>query len=305
VRWRKLGRVYCADGETDWARSHAYIPTVTTLDATRLRVYVAFLDRHRIGRVGWVDVDAGDPRRVRAVSRRPALDVGPPGAFDEHGVSPICLVRDGGATYLSYVGWQRGTDVRYRLFAGLAESREGGERFERVAHEPLLPPSQAEPILRSAAHILRDRDRWRTWYVAGDRWVNHRGRALPVYNVRHLESREGLTAWGPAGTVVLDTAGKDEHGFGRPFVERVDGTYRMWYSIRTLSRGYRLGYAESPDGLAWARRDGEVGIDVSPEGWDSEMLCFGCVHAAGSETYLFYNGNGFGETGFGVAVLDR
>ena len=79
----------------------------------------------------------------------------------------------------------------------------------------------------------------------------------------------------------------------------------MWYSIRSLSKGYRLGYAESEDGVNWRRKDNEIGIDVSDNGWDSEMICFPAIIDVNSERYLFYNGNNYGETGFGYAVLDE
>ncbi len=304
MAWRKLGLVYCAHGERDWARTHAYIPTVFPVDPARLRVFVAFLDRDKVGRIGWVDVSPEDPRRVLAVSERPALDVGAPGSFDEHGVTPICAFASGSNHYLSYVGWQRGRDVRYRLLTGLARSLDCGMTFQRCSAEPLLPASSAEPFFRTAAHIRFDRDRWRMWYVAGNRWVRHGDKAVPAYNIRYLESADDVTRWPAEGTVVLDTTGPDEYGLGRPFLVRDGETYRMWYSIRTFTRGYRLGYAESPDGLSWTRKDADVGIDVSREGWDSEMICFGAIHETASGRFLFYNGNGFGETGFGVAVWD-
>ena len=106
---------------------------------------------------------------------------------------------------------------------------------------------------------------------------------------------------GPEGRVCLDLATDDEYGFGRPFVLKDEGMFKMWYSIRSRSKGYRLGYAESADGTHWLRKDEQVGLDVSSEGWDSEMICFGCVQPTRYGTYLFYNGNNYGETGFGVA----
>jgi hypothetical protein len=103
--------------------------------------------------------------------------------------------------------------------------------------------------------------------------------------------------------VVLDPASQDEFGFGRPFITKENQSFKLWYSIRTLSKGYRLGYAESFDGLTWERHDEDVGIDVSENGWDSEMVCYSCVQPTKYGTYMFYNGNNYGETGFGVATL--
>ena len=63
-------------------------------------------------------------------------------------------------------------------------------------------------------------------------------------------------------------------------------------------------YAESPDGISWTRSPGAPGLDVSDEGWDSQMVCYPFVLDHGGRRYMFYNGNGYGRTGFGVAVLE-
>lgn len=301
MRWDKLDLVYEANGEQPWAQSHAFLPTPFVRDQRTIRVYAAFLDKEKIGRIGYVDVDARDPRRVLAVSPRPVLDVGAPGTFDDNGVTPVCVLEDGGKKLLYYVGWQLGVRVRYYLFVGLAISEDGGETFHRYSQTPVLDRSNGELFVRTAAHVLVEDGVWKMWYIGGSDWIEVGGKRVPSYTLRYLESPDGRT-WGQSGRVCLQFASKDEYGFGRPFVLWQGGTYRMWYSIRTISKGYRLGYAESPDGLSWRRMDDKVGIDVSASGWDSEMMCFGAVVNVHGSTYLFYNGNNYGQTGFGVAV---
>jgi hypothetical protein len=81
--------------------------------------------------------------------------------------------------------------------------------------------------------------------------------------------------------------------------------YRYATDFRSdSSRAYRLGYAQSADLATWTRDDAQAGIGVSPEGWDSEMLCYPHVFRCGEEIYMLYNGNAFGRYGFGVAVLE-
>jgi hypothetical protein len=301
MQWDKLGLVYEANGAQSWAQSHAFIPTPIVRDERTIRVYAAFLDHDKVGRAGYVDVDARDPRRVLAVSPRPVLDVGEPGTFDDNGVTPICLVPHDGRLLLYYVGWQLGVRVRYYLFVGLAVSEDGGETFHRCSRTPVLDRSDGERFVRTAAHVMIEDGCWKMWYIGGSDWVEANGKRVPSYTLRYLESADGRN-WGPSGRVCLHFASADEYGFGRPFVVREGGRYRMWYSIRTFSKGYRLGYAESPDGLHWQRMDDRVGIGVSPEGWDSEMMCFAALASAAGRRYLFYNGNNYGQTGFGVAV---
>jgi hypothetical protein len=301
--WKKLGRVYVAAGHQDWAQSHAFIPTSMMLDHDRIRVYAAFLDHQKVGRIGYVDLNAKNPLEVLKISDRPVLDIGQAGAFDDNGVSPLCIIEYRNQLRLYYVGWQLGVQARYFLFTGLALSEDGGESFQRWSRTPVLERSDKEFFLRSAAHVHLENGRWKAWYVAGNNWLDLDGKQIPTYNIRYLESGDGI-GWGPQGEVCLDFANDDEFGFGRPYVSRENESYRMWYSIRTISKGYRIGYAESGDGRHWLRKDQEAGIDVSGCGWDSQMVCFACIQKTRYGTYMFYNGNNYGESGFGAALLE-
>jgi hypothetical protein len=303
MKWRKLGPIYRARGEQRWAQSHAYVPTAVRQETGCIRVYAAFLDSARVGRLGFVDVDADDPRRILRVSTEPSLDVGQPGAFDENGVTPASIVDHQGRRFLYYFGWQLGVNVRYHMFNGLAVSIDAGETFRRVSKVPITDRTDGEMVNRSAAHVLIDHGVWKMWYVAGDEWRLVNGSSLPTYEIKYLESPDGVS-WGRRGEPAVRLCGPDEFGLGRPFVLHDRELWRMWYSVRTVSMGYRLGYAESEDGRRWERRDADVGIDVSPSGWDSEMVCFSSVVGVGDRLFMFYNGNRYGETGFGVAVAD-
>jgi predicted GH43/DUF377 family glycosyl hydrolase len=306
IAWRKLGRVYRAEGEYPWAVSHAYCPTPVLLDnGTRVRVLCAFLDAHKIGRCGWVDVDSRRPDQVLAVSEYPVLDVGRPGAFDEHGVTPLSVVRlADGRLRLYYAGWQRGIGVRYLLFTGVADSDDDGGSFARVSEAPILDRSDEELHVRTGGLVLPDGQGWQMWYAGGTGWIGAGADARPRYQLRHARSADGLV-WPPAGTVCMEP-GEDELGFGRPGILRRNGTLCMWYGRRSLSGAYELGYATSRDGLAWARHDDQAHLARGEAGtWDSEMVGLSSLLEAPHGTYLFYNGNGYGETGFGVAIADE
>jgi hypothetical protein len=50
--------------------------------------------------------------------------------------------------------------------------------------------------------------------------------------------------------------------------------------------------------------DDQAGIDVSDSGWDSDMICYPRVFSHVGRLYMLYNGNGYGKTGFGLAVME-
>ena len=137
------------------------------------------------------------------------------------------------------------------------------------------------------------------WYVSGVRWTIAQAETKHYYHIKYAESDDGLT-WRRDGRVCIDFASADEYAIARPSVVRDADRYRMWYTYRGQS--YRLGYAESRDGLVWERRDHESGLEPSSEGWDAEMVTYPYVFDLDGRRYMLYNGNGYGKTGFGVAV---
>jgi predicted GH43/DUF377 family glycosyl hydrolase len=302
MRWRKHGVVWQPGGALAWARTHATCPTPLLHASGALRVYVQCRDTNNVGRIGFVDLDPEDPRRVIAASSDPVLDVGAPGAFDDNGVFQTSVVKlPDGRLYMYYVGFELCHHIRYRLLTGLAVSEDGGDSFQRASSVPCLERSAREPHFRCGPHVVLDRGTFRMWYVAGGEWESIEGKQVPIYDVRYLESNDGVV-WPTTGRVVLPVTREDEHGFGRPYVLRDGARYRMHYSIRKRSPArYRLGYATSEDGLNWQRRDDVIGLDVSDHGWDSESVEYGAELEAGGKTWLLYNGNDFGGTGFGVA----
>jgi hypothetical protein len=302
VEWRKHGVVWRPDGSLPWARTHATCPTPLVRADGSLRIYLQSRDAGNVGRIGWVDVDPEDPRRVLATATEPVLDVGVPGSFDDNGVFPTsALALPDGRVFLYYVGFELCHHIRYRLLTGLAVSTDGGDRFERIGATPILERSDAEQHFRCGPHVLRDGDGFRMWYVAGSGWETIDGKAMPVYDIRHLASADGVR-WADAGRVVLPVRAAHEHGFGRPWVVRDGDGWRMHYSVRRRSPArYRLGLARSHDGLDWERCDDALGLDVSPGAWDGDSIEYGAEIDAGGRTWLLYNGDDFGATGFGVA----
>lgn len=303
MKWKKLGLIYVPDGTRWWARSYATLPTADLLNDGNIRVYFASLDENRFGRIGYIDLDANDPQRILYETKEPILDLGDLGTFDDSGVNPSCVLNVAGKKYLYYVGWQRCARVPYMLFAGLAIGNDDGTPFVRALRTPVLDRTDEEPFLRSAAAIIFESGVFKAWYVSGLRWTYVNGDQYPCYVIKYADSTDGLN-WSCYPHVCINFENQDEFGFGRPWVVKEHSLYRMWYSIRSKTAPYRIGYAESSNGLTWERRDEEAGIYRSEDGWDSQMICYPCVVDVKGRRLMFYNGNRHGLTGFGCAVLE-
>jgi hypothetical protein len=297
--WRKRGLVRIEAAAAPWAASHAALPSVDQSRPDRSRLFFTVRDHSGKSRIARSDLIFDGDAVHGPIDPVPVLDLGSLGAFDDAGVTNSCLVVNGDRQFLYYTGWALGVSVPFYLHAGLAVSDDGGQTFTRVSRAPLLERNAVDPYLTASPWVLIDNGMWRMWYVSATAWTASPSGPMHHYHVRYAESADGIS-WKREGRVCLDFGSPDEHAFGRPCVLRdADGVYRMWYSVRGTA--YRIGYAESRDGLTWSRMDANAGIDVSADGFDSQMIEYPVVFDRLGRRFMMYNGNDYGRTGIGLA----
>jgi predicted GH43/DUF377 family glycosyl hydrolase len=299
MSWKKLGLVFCPSGEEDWLHSHAAAPIAETLSGSNCRIYFNSRDASNRSHVGYVVIDLSHPQKIIERSTAPVLAPGGRGLFDDSGAMASWLVKTETRDLLYYVGWSLGVTVPFRNFIGLAR-RESNGNFNRHSLAPILGRSRSEPFLCIMPCVLRSGRNWRMWYGSGVGWTQNGDQVQHRYHIKQMESVDGL-AWRNS-SIAIDFADESEYAITRPSVMRDADRWRMWYCSRGSQ--YAIGYATSADGVHWQRRDSEVGIAVSEGGWDSEMVCYPYVFDHGERRYMLYNGNGYGRTGFGLAVLE-
>jgi hypothetical protein len=193
---------------------------------------------------------------------------------------------------------------------GLAVSEDGGLTFHRLYEGPVLDRTINEPYFVASPYVLLDGGLWKIWYASGTGWVVVHDHPEPLYQIRYAESENGVH-WVRNNITCIEYTFEGGAN-ARPCVIKEGGIYRMWYCYRgsvdyrtSKEQSYRLGYAESTDGVNWTRRDKDIGIDRSEEGWDSIMMEYAYVYQHNGKKYMLYNGNGFGESGFGYAILEE
>lgn len=310
MKWIKKGLIFSVDNNAIWMKTHAQVPTVDDIGNGRLRIFFSTRNADNISHIGFLEIDTKNPKQVLYVHDKPVLTPGKIGTFDDCGIMPSWVVNHKGEKYLYYVGWNVRNTVPYHNSIGLAKSCDGGLTFERYSEGPILDRNYTEPYFGTLGCILLEGSIWRMWYLSCTKWVIFNGKPEPYYNIKYAESKDGIK-WIQEGKVCIDFKNEKECGIARSCVIKEGNIYKMWYSYRNLENyrtdrmnSYRIGYAESKDGLKWERRDGEAGIDVSENGWDSQMIEYPCVYEYKGTRYMFYNGNGFGRTGFGYAIMN-
>jgi hypothetical protein len=180
-------------------------------------------------------------------------------------------------------------------------SNDNASSFEKLSLAPIVGRSAVDPYLAASPSVLVDNGSWRMWYVSGTGWESTKAGPNHRYHIKYAESLDGIN-WTPTGHTCIDYQDESETAIARPCVVKDGSLYRMWYCSRGAA--YRIGYAESSDGLDWQRKDDEIDIAPSADGWDREMQAYPFVFDHGADRHMLYNGNGFGATGIGHLVLD-
>jgi hypothetical protein len=301
MKWLKKARLFELPRRTyGWMVSHAAVPYADRLRGSRYRVYFSARDRDKRSRTGFFDFDLQHPEKILSISQSPILVPGRLGAFDDSGAMLSWITDHKNKKYFYYIGWNLGVTVPFRNAIGLAVLEGGGQTPRKVSEGPILDRDIHDPYFVSGPCVLVDGGIWRMWYLSCREWKLEAGKPKHWYHIRYAESADGIR-WRKTGIVCIDFLTRSEYAISRPCVIKENNGYKMWYSHR--GKNYRIGYAESSDGLYWTRKDNEAGITVSRSGWDSKMIEYPFVFDHQGRRYLLYNGNDYGKTGVGLAVL--
>ena len=303
MKWLKRGLIYSPQNDCWWKKKYGMMPTPEFIeDENVIRIYFGVTDNYNNGRGTYIDVDADNPGVIINKADTYILNIGVPGSFDDCGAIPSSIIDTDGKKYMYYVGFQRTEKVPYMLFSGLAQSIDE-QNFEKYSEAPIIDRSRNNSVSNAAPFVIVENGAFRMWFWLGRQWTSINGKLYIQADICEAVSCDGIS-WRIKDLPCITVNSKLEFSVGRPWVIKDGYVYKMWYSIRYIDKLYRIGYAESADGSIWIRKDHEAGIDVSENGWDSEMVCYPSVIKVKGRTFMFYNGNNNGETGFGYAELE-
>jgi hypothetical protein len=308
--WRKIGQIFSLRTHgKPWMKSHAMLPS-PLLKRTVIRVYFTTREQSGMSRMSFVDLDRADPTRIVHVHDRPLLDVGRPGTFDDSGTLSNFAMADGDKVLLYYHGYNRRVVVPWGNAVGLAVSEDGGDTFHKAFEGPIIDRTPHEPYFAVGPWILKEGRKFRAWYSSGTAWIDIGAPARePLYVIKYAESDDGIL-WRRDNVTCIAPLHPNEANTRATVIKR-DGGYRMWFCFRGSDDfrdgkdAYRIGYAESGDGIVWRRDDASAGIELGAgDSWDSLMQSYPAVVEVDGKLIMFYNGNGFGADGFGAAILE-
>lgn len=305
MTWRKLGHIFVAENHSDWMYSHAMIPVAEPLGGDMYRIYFSPRDKQNRGHGAYLDLDMRSPLKAKYLHTTPVLTPGELGTFDDSGALPNAIVKVAGRKLLYYTGINLGVTVKIRNSIGLAEWDARLKQFLRLFKGPVIDRTKDQPHFVATPEVMWEEGRFRAWFTACQKWEAGEIEAKHFYNLEYAESADGIH-WDRTGKTAIDFVDQHEYALGVPRVIKENDEYKMWFCSRASKNAatYRIRYATSQDGVNWVREPGKMELDVSDTGWDSDMVCYPFIFEHGGHRYMLYNGNGYGKTGFGLAIME-
>lgn len=317
MKWKKLGKIF---NPTDYKLLNNCIEfaqspqTLIFDDFVRIYFSTRQTDPSNgkfLSHIAFADFTK-DFKKVIRVSDKTVISLGELGTFDEHGIFPINVLRDGSKVLAYTCGWSRRVSVSVETSTGYAVSEDNGLTFKKLGTGPVLTNSPKEPFLVGDSFVQKYNNEYHMWYIFGQRWIDTKDEgAARVYKIAHAVSKDGINWIKEEGKQIIPDFLNIDECQALPTVVQHNDRYHMYFCYREATgfrkdktRGYRLGYAYSDDLQNWVRDEKNCGIKFSDEGWDSDMMCYPHIFKMDDKVYLLYNGNEFGRHGFGLAELE-
>jgi hypothetical protein len=304
--WEKKGLIFNVKGDFDWNKTHAQTPIADVLK-DRVRIFYATRNKNNQSSISFIEVSKQNLSEILYVHNQPILDFGQLGTFDDSGLMPSSILEVNGLKYLYYIGWTTRGSVPYHNAIGLAVSNDSGVTFRRMFEGPIITTNKIEPYFSGTAFVIKEQNIFKMYYLSCVKWEKNNDSIEPFYNIKYAESINGFD-WIQLGKTVVDLKENEGGIVSASVIKEENGIYKMWYGVRgsldyreKIENSYRIGYAESIDSIEWVRKDNISGINLSKQGWDSQMISYPFVFNIGEKRYMLYNGNGFGKSGFGYA----
>lgn len=298
--WRKIGQVFFVNNNNPFLLTHGANPVAVHLNNDDFRIFYSGRNIDNKSSVGFVDLNIENLKIIN-YPKKPIITFGAEGTYYSHGISLGNIYEVNGNKFLLFMGWQYPENAHWRGVIGKLQLIRNDVFFVDTT-TPFLSIDAEDSISLSYSFVLFHERIYKMWYGSTITW--DAGNQEMIHVIKYATSTDGVN-WLKHGIAIPYDVNVAQ-AFSKPSVVIDKNGYHMWYSYRDgKGTSYRIGYAFSIDGTTWERKQKESGIDISTNGWDSEMICYPFVFDHKGKRYMLYNGNGYGKTGFGLAILEQ
>ena len=305
-RWTLVKEFHVQDFETDEVfYSHAQLPTPIVVSDDKVRIFFASRSIEQKSSIYSIEmrINQDDGKIVwEEFLKKQILIPGALGTFDEHGVYPSHVVKFESKYYLFYIGWNRG--YRSPLFyasIGVATSSDG-LNFTKLYSGPVLTRGKVETLFATSPFIDVMNESFRMYYTSGIAWIETNVKIESRYDIKQLDSLS-LVDWSSENRITTIPLRSTETNVARPWIhESRTGSRYMYFSyVESNSKGYKIGLAIEKPENRWERIENGLLLDGISE---ESIQAYASIVELQNRTFMFLNGDGYGENGFVVLELE-
>ncbi len=231
------------------------------------------------------------------------------GFFDSDGAMPSQFIELNNKLYLTFNGWNALSNC-YLNAVGLIEiAFENDEMiFVNVSPTPFLGRNIDNPSSAVVPWITYDNDLFHVIYIGTNEWVNVNGKNEPLYYLKYANGKN-LESIRTKNHQIIQDIEKNEV-YSRPSYFTIDEYQILSFSSRLINdfrdgeNSYRIQFAISKKGdyENWERKNF---VFLPNLDWCNKQTCYSHFLENKNEILMFFNGNSFGKSGFGVVSFDK
>jgi hypothetical protein len=292
--WKRIGWVDVPVRKPSWWASHLAFPTVLAVRGGEVQLVVSTRDQDQKSSAAILTLNVST--RDVIVDKFPDIAVlqpGDAGTFDEAGVNVTYAELVGERMVVWYHGWFLRFEKGWLNSIGVASGFKG-EVLARHSPAPVFDRSAEDPTSLGYPYWVESSAGKVMYYCSYEQYGVPSANEEYSYRVKMASGRT-MRRSGP----LLPHLGRDQ-AQSRPCVVQHAGVYRMFLSVKGAK--YRIRSAESSDGQNWSWADEKWGLNPLGLGRETDEVAYGVVAYVRNQLVMFYNGDGHGATGIGVAI---
>ena len=304
MKWQKLGKIFENTGISQDLVSHSSNPAPIYLSKDKIRIFYSGRNLDNKSSISFIDFDLKN-LEVCYIHKEAILTYGDSNSYYSDGITLGTPFKLGRNIRIPFMGWKLSGLDHWQGELGLAQLTKEKTLIIPNGIPIISCKSKNDPISVSYGCAFRTPLMWIMVYGSTLKWESPETEM--VHPLKVATSKNGLR-WNTNDSFLPYAIG-DFQAMSHPTVFKIKelpNVYNMLFSYRgKKGDNYLIGYAHSIDGLTWNFDIGGAGIEPSKNGWDSEMIEYPTIFNYNADTFLLYNGNGFGASGIGLAKLER
>lgn len=301
LRIQRLGRIF--DPESNLSNSftltHAANPVLVPIASDIYRIFFNSRDALQRSSVYSVDFNLQELMIVEG-SLREQYILSAERTYFRDGISLGSPIKINHETWIGFMAWINppnqhwfGTIGKFKL--------DRNFNIAMIDENPWFDLDSNDPISLSYPAFYEKEGQFRMWYGSTITWDAGNGEMLHI--LKEKSSPDCRQFLNTGRTIKWKI--NDFQAFSRPSIIQVQNIYLMAYSVRGYRDRYRIEFSVIDDTHPKKNLDIlQLGsFSASGSDWESEMVEYPFLVTHKDDAYMFYNGNGYGRTGIGVAKV--